>query len=495
MEEIGAKEIIVGDSQTPMYVFEEEIPELEKIKGHEAKIRLCTPWDPDISSKWAELSARYGDRWVYPLIRGSVLIGALEMWEMSGCIDVRAFDLNSPDLLPAALKAIDDVMGYYRMKDTDIVRIREIMEKDAADLPEEQVGILKSSGYVFVNGFYAKGDFVEYEMDDAEYLSYIFHKQRVGGNDKYPTVMNAVEARGYIRGDQEIYSRVLDKTTVRKQEDRGYLIKAKLFPSYVGYTTREFIKLYRAAKAEPLSDDENLLLSLIRDFAPISKKEIVSSSPFSEPRTNEILTQLSNLTAVYQDQDSYYSEVPLSRISKEEALKEVFRYHFRDFGISSAEDLSRFMPVRMSEIRSTLAYLEKEGFLKKGFFIKDDPTVMWILAEDVGRKQRIHGTTFILNSQDNLHVFLRPWIRENSGQSTPVIIKGTEIIGHFKGKVSHAGSKIEDFEGSDRAFRYLNTVARSFGVRIGQDSSSEPEEDWDAAEFYLKSNPGALSRK
>lgn len=495
MEEINAAEIIVGDSQTPMYVFEDEIPDLEDIKGHEAEIRLCTPWDPDISSKWAELSARYGERWMYPLIRGSVLMGALEMWEMSGCIEIRAFDLNSPDLLPAALKAIDGVMGYYRMKDTDIVRIREVMEKDAADLPEEHVTALEEAGYRFVNGFYAKGDFAEYLMDDREYLSYMFSKQRVGGNDRYPTVMNAVESRGYIRGDQEIYSRVLDKTTVRKQEERGYLVKAKLFPSYVGYTTREFAQIYRAAKAEPLSEDDSLLLALIRDFAPVSKKEIISMSPFSELRTNEILNELSDLTVVCQDQDSYYVEVPLPNISKEEALKEVFRYHFRDFGISSAEDLSRFMPVRMSEIRSVLAMLEKEGFLKKGFFLKDDPTVMWMLAEDVGNKPRIHGNTFILNSQDNLHVFIRPWIRKESGQSGPVIIKGTEIIGHFKGRLSYAGSKIEDFEGSDRAFRYLNTVARSLGVQIGKDSSSEPEEDWDAVEFYLKSNPGAISRK
>lgn len=495
MDEINATEIIVGDTQTPMYVFEEEIPKLEKIHGHESEIRLCTPWDPDISSKWAELSSRYGDRWMYPLIRGSILVGALEMWEMSGCIEIRAFDLNSPDLFPAALKAIDEIMGYYRMKNTDIVRIREVMEKDAAELPEEHSKALEEAGYKFINGFYAKGKFVEYQMNDKEYFSYIFEKQRVGGNDKYPTVMNAVEARGYIRGDQEIYTRVLDKTTVRKQEGRGYLIKAKLLPSYVGYTTREFAQLYRAAKAETLSEDETTILSLIRDFAPISKKEIVSSSPYSEPHTNGIINHLSNLTAICQDQDSYYVEVPLPQISKEDALKEVFKHHFRDFGISSAEDLSRYMPVRMSEIRSVLAILEEEGFLSKGFLVKDDPMVMWILAEDVDKKQILHGNTFILNSQDNLHVFLRPWIRKETGKSNPVIIKGTEIIGNFKGRLSHAGSRISDFEGSDRAFRYLNTVARTMGTPVGKTEDKDHEEDWDAVEFYLKSNPGAATRK
>lgn len=495
LDEIGVSEIIVGDSQTTMYVFEDEVHNLEEVPEYEPDIRLCTPWDPDISSKWAELSARYGDKWVYPLIRGSELIGALEMWEMSGCIDIRAFDLNHEVLLPDALRAIDDLMGFYNMKGTDIVRIREVMEKDAAELPEETVEILEKSGYVFVNGFYAKGEFVEYSMDDGEHLSYIFKRQHVGSHDKYPTVVNAVDARGYIRGDQEIYTRVLDKTTMKRQKDRGYLVKTKLYPNYSGYTTPDFAKLYRAAKAEEMDEEESTILSLIRDHSPISKREIVNSSPYSEPRTNDAITKLTNLTAVYQDSDSYYREVPMPGISKEDAMKKVLRYHFSDFGISSAEDLSRMMPARMSEIRSALASLEDEGYLKKGFLIKDDPTVYWMLSEDVGKEHELHKGKFILNSQDNLHVFLRPYIKKTSAGSEAVVIDGTEIIGSFKGRISYAGSKIDDFEGSDSAYKFLNTAARSQGVLIGNTKAEEPEEDWDAVEFYLKSNPGAITRK
>ncbi len=494
MDEINATEIIVGDSHIPMYIFEDEIPALQSIPEHEVKIRLCTMWDPAISSKWAELSARYGDRWMYPLIKGSVVVGALEMWEMSGCIDIRAFDLDSEDMLPVALEAIDDMMDYYHMKNTDIVRIREIMEKDASLLEPGTVGVLEASGYVFVNGFYAKGNFVQYEMTDEERLSYTFEKQRVGNNDKYPTVMNAVEARGYIRGDQEIYTRVLDKTTIKKQEGRGYLIKTKLFPSYVGYTTQEFAQIYRAAKADFLTDEEKLVLGLIKEYSPISRKEIMSSSPFSEPVTKEAMASLTNMTAVYQDSDSYYRVVPMPRMSRKEAVKEVFRYHFSDFGMSSAEELSRFMPMRMSEIRSTLALLEDEGYLKKGFLIKDDPTVLWMLSEDVGKMQKIHTGTFILNSQDNLHVFIRPYIKERSGYSNSTIISGTDIIGSFTGRTTYAGSKVDDFKGSDRGYKYLSDAARSLGVTMEQNKVKE-EDDWDAVEFYLKSNPGALTRK
>ncbi|MEA4978182.1 MAG: ATP-dependent helicase [Methanomassiliicoccaceae archaeon] len=495
MDEIGASQIIVGDSQTQMFVFDDEIEALGRIHGHEAKIRLCTPFDPDISSKWAELSARYGDSWVYPLVRGSSVVGAVEMWEMSGCIEIRSFDLDSEELIPAALASIDDIMLFFKMKNTDIVRIREVMGKDAALLAPNVEKMMEEAGYLMVNGFYAKGDFVEYSMTDDEFLSYVFEKQRVGGNDRYPTVMNAVISRGYIRGDQEIYTRVLDKTTIKKQLERGYLVKTALYPAFIGYTTKESAQLYRAAKSEEIEGDEKMILSMISNHSPISRKEIVSGSPLSQSRTVDALSALSKLSVIHQDSDSYYSIIPMPKISREEAIKEIARRHFSDFGIFSAENLSRFMSARMSEVRSTLAALEREGLLKKGFFIKDDPTLIWILSSDVGKKQNIHKEIFALNTQDNLHFYIRQHIKAEIGQSRAVIFEGTKISGSFDGKLSYAGSKVENFKGSDRAKKFLGDTARSLGISMEDGKSVEQEDDWDAVEFYLKSNPGAVTRK
>jgi len=236
-------------------------------------------------------------------------------------------------------------------------------------------------------------------------------------------------------------------------------------------------------------------MSMVSNHSPISRKEIVLGSPISEPRTVEALNALSKLSAVYQDSDSYYSPVPMPNVTREDAFKEIARHHFRDFGIFSAENLSRFMSARMSEVRSTLAALEAEGLLKKGFFIRDDPTLMWMLASDVGKKQNVHRGTFALNTQDNLHVYLRQHIKGEIGQSRAVIFEGTRISGHFDGKLTYAGSKVENFEGSDRAYRFLSDSARSLGISIEKGKSAEQDDDWDAVEFYLKSNPGAVTRK
>ena len=174
-----------------------------------------------------------------------------------------------------------------------------------------------------------------------------------------------------------------------------------------------------------------------------------------------------------------------------QALLEVVRGHFRDFGMFSAEGLSQFVSGRMSVTRGVLRELEEEGFLKKGFFIRDDPTLMWMLAEDVGRKPSRFMENLVLNSQDNLHIYLRHMIKSETGAgANSVILSGTRIVGSFKGKVCSSGAKVEDFQGSDRAARILKEAAQSVGVRLETQRQRE-DDDWDVSEFYTKVNPGA----
>ena len=493
MEEIGVEKILVGDAQTQMYVFGDELKELEALRESDTEIRLCTLYDPDIASKWAELSARYGDRWIYPLIMGHSVVGAMEIWEMSGCIEIRSFDLDSPELIPDALKAVDNLMGYFRMKSVDIVRVREVMGTDASELDETVSDALKSAGYRFVNGFYAKGKFEDYSMTQDEMVSYVLEKQKVA--DKYFTVANVLSARGYIRGDQEIYTRVQKQTTMKKETEKGHLVKMSLYPAYVGYTVPEIAPIYRAAKHEELDETLKTIETMVRDLAPVSKREAVRNSPYSEEVTSESLSLLTKMSRLYQDSDSYYRPVPPSRTSPDEAFREVVRMHFRDLGTFSAENLSRFLYARMSDIRAALAHLEEEGFLRKGFFMEGDPTLRWMLASDIGKKQKPAEGMFILNTQDNLHLYLREHIKRETGRMACAIFDGPAIIGCFDGKMTYAGSKVENFEGSDKAFRFLKESAQALGVSLERKKYEDEDEDWDAIEFYLKTNPGAASSK
>ena len=487
---VGAKTISVGEGHTPMLIMEDEVPALESMEPVEQNVRLLSLYDPDVASKWAEISSRYGDKWIYPFARGSTIVGAVEMWEMSGCIEIRALDLDSPDLLSEALDALDFMMGYFRMKGTDIIRIREILNTDAADFEEDTVALLTSKGYSFINGFYAKGDYVPWAVSETDMLAYIFGKQRVSKTNRYTSVASAVAERGYIRGDQELLTRVSEKTTMKKQMEKGLLMKMSIIPSNVGYTDRDHAWIFRAARDYVPDDDARRLIALIKDRQPISKKDIVNNSPYSMDRTQEMIQELSKNSVLYQDADSNYNLVQLKDVDRFDAMVEVAKIHFRDFGVFSAEELYMFLPVRMALVRQILRRLESEGFVKKGFFLKDDSTLRWMVSEDVGVPIRRFSDTFVLNTQDNLHFYLRHFLKNDVKASHVTIFSGTRIIGTFKGKICSSGVKVEEFEGSDRADRVLKETAQSLGMRLDTERQRE-DEDWDVSEFYIKVNPGA----
>lgn len=487
---VGAETVLVGGGQNQMYIMPDEIEGLGRPKDQESRVRVLSLFDPDLGSKWAELSARYGDKWIYPVTKGSRVIGALEMWEMSGCIEVRAIDSDLPEYLQEIMRAIDDLMDFYRMKGVDIVRIREVLGKDASELDDGCAGILESAGYRFINGFYAKGSFIMRTMSESELISYVFYRQRVSRSRRYGTVDEVLRSRGYIRGDQELVARVSEKTSIKKQMDRGNLVRMSLSPSFVGYTTSDFAPLYRATKEGEVTEDMRTVLLLIKDRQPVSRKEIVSNSVLSRERTVEVLSELSKLSMLYQDADSYYSIVPSGGMSAEDAVKEVVKMHFAEFGTFSAEGLSQFSGMRMPVVRRTLRRLEEEGFLVRGFLLKDDPTLRWILAEDRDTVPEPFSERLLLNTQDNLHYYLRDIIKRECGASECVVFDGTSIIGSFKGKVAISGAKVDDLKGSEKAEKYIREVAKSYGVAIEEAKSSE-DEDWDVSEFYIKTNPGA----
>ena len=130
--------------------------------------------------------------------------------------------------------------------------------------------------------------------------------------------------------------------------------------------------------------------------------------------------------------------------------------HFKDFGMFTADTLAQFINVRMAVIRKILAELEDEEYLVKGFLYRDDPTVVWMLKADIDEPiHSIRNEMFLLNTQDNLHVYFRDMIKKEAGATENVVFKGTRIIGSFKGKMTISGAKVEDFKGSSEAKRYL----------------------------------------
>lgn len=159
IKDIDVKTIYVGNERTPMLLMSEELPQLDHITNISSEMRLLSLYDPDVEPRWTEIVSRYGDKWVYPLMCRTSIVGALEIWEMSGCIEIRSIDIDSLGLLPEVLNAIDTMMRFYDMKGVDIVRIRKILNMDYKSLDSITINTLINHGYQPVNGFYAKGRF------------------------------------------------------------------------------------------------------------------------------------------------------------------------------------------------------------------------------------------------------------------------------------------------------------------------------------------------
>ncbi|MCL2786626.1 MAG: winged helix DNA-binding domain-containing protein, partial [Methanomassiliicoccaceae archaeon] len=494
MREVGASTVYVGDSQTPMYVMPDEIRKIDEQHPSDDRIRILSLLDPVLASKWAEISSRYGDRWIYPAVLGDRLIGALEIWEMSGCVEIRAMDMEHPDQLPEVLDAVDGLMMFFGMKGQNIVRIREVLGVDAAELSESAADTLTEKGYHFVNGFYAKGKFTPVTFTDDEITGYVIEKQRALPSLRYRTAAAAIADRGYIRTDAEMLTRVVERTPLKRLADCGGMMQMSLIPGFQGYTTMEFAPLYRAAKNAVPDDEMKDILSLIEDRQPVSRREMLENSPYSSDRTLEALGRLMGASMAYMDGARAYSIVPKCGLTAREALREVVRQHFKCFGIFSAEQLYRFLlSFRMGELRATLAELENEGLIVKGFLRRDDPTVMWMLAADIDRMPERKEEMFLLNTQDNLHVYLREMIRQECGSSENVVMHGTRIIGSFKGKLTVAGAKIEDLRGSDEAIKFVKELSISLGVSPDK-RKREEDRDWDVCEFYHKTHPGSIKK-
>ncbi|MDR0198314.1 MAG: ATP-dependent helicase [Methanomassiliicoccaceae archaeon] len=495
MNAVGATLAYIGEGQTPMYIMPDEIPKIGTAADTEVKMQILSLFDPALASKWSEISSRYGDRWIYPVVLGDRIYGALEIWEMSGCVEIRQMDIEQPERFGELLDAADDLMRFFIMKGQNIVRIREALNTDAAELPESMVSMLTARGYHFVNGFYAKGRFVPVTFTDDELTMYAIRKQRALPSVRYRTAAEAIADRGYIRTDAEMLTRVAERTPLKKLAERGGLMQMSLLPGFHGYTTQEFARLYRDAKNASVDDEMKILKELILDRQPVTRKELLHHSPFSSERTLDVLGRLTHASLVYTDGNRGHCLVQGPVTEQRTALKDIIRRHFKCFGAFSAEQLYRFvMSSRMAELRSILAELEAEGSLVKGFLRKDDPTVMWILAEDIDKKIEMTDETFLLNTQDNLHVYLRNMVKEECGASENAVFRGTKIIGSFKGKLTVTGAKVDDLKGSDDAVRYVKELMTALGVS-SSDRAKEEDRDWDVCEFYHKTHPGSRTKK
>jgi ATP-dependent Lhr-like helicase len=462
LEEQGVvtRVLITGKGETEMYILSEELEAFRKTSmdgGHDG-MRVLSLLDPWTQPLWAQVASRYGEGWFYPLVQDGDLAGMAEIWEMSGCIEVRELDLVAPDRLGQAIAALGRMMGYYAMRGVDVLRVTRFLGKDVPDA--EDVSPWTRAGFVRLGDFLASGPIVHQDFGKEDLLAYAFAKQGLALDHRFSDAIQGAKALGGLRSDYAARLRVKEFVPLERLHRQGLLAKGLAIPEYWSYLLEDDLRLYKAAKATRLSKDAKHVLKIVAEESPISRQRILALSDLSYPSTTDALRKLYQGNHVTRDAGNRYRIVPDLKVSQEEARKEVLRRIIRSLGVTSAESLAAYtrFEFNMGETRQRLREFEREGWLTKGFLARGERTVYWIVKEDVDRvEQASFRRKFVLTPMDNLFLYLRQDIvnRFHSGYCY-VVFDGTEMVASFKARRRKTEFVITEFEGEPEARRIVD---------------------------------------
>ncbi|HYT00160.1 MAG TPA: ATP-dependent helicase [Thermoplasmata archaeon] len=480
--------LVTGKAESEMYVLTDELPALRKTAGQPAAdpMRVLSLLDPWTQALWAQVASRYGEGWFFPLVKDGDLVGMAEIWEMSGCIEVREMDLGSPDLLEEAIEALARMMTFYAMRGVDVLRVTRFQGKDVPEV--EDLSAWTRAGFVRFSDFIAHGPIVPQDFEKRDLLACVFHRQGLAPESRFPDPIAAAKALGGLRSDFAARLRVKDFRPLERLHRNGLLAKGLTIPEYWTYCSEADLGLYKAAKATRLTKEMKSVRQLIEDEGPISRQRLLVLSDLSRPATAAALRKLYEGLHVTRDADNRYRAVGDVKIGRDDARREVLRRILRSLGVTSAESLAAYtrFEYTMGEIRSRLREFEREGWLAKGFLARGERTVMWIVKEDLERVGRLEfGRKFVLTPQDNLFLYARDLITEKFHMgSCYAVFDGTEIVAAFKARRRKWQLVLTEFQGDPAARRIVE--AWEADNELAVEEEVERISDHEVMEWYAK---------
>ena len=490
LEERGAiaRVLVTGKSESEMIVLKEDLPDLRKASAEHGRdpMRVLSLLDPWTQPLWAQIAAKYGEGWFFPLVKDGDLVGLAEIWEMSGCIEVRELDLVSPEHLDEAVAALDRMMGAYRVRGVDILRVTRILGKDVPEV--EDLSPWTDAGFVRLGDFLACGPIVPRDFDRAVLLAYVFRKQGLSPDGQFRDPVAAAKALGSLRSDLAARLRTKEFVPLERLHRQGILAKGLAIPGYWSYCTEDDLRLYKAAKATRLAKEMKHVLGLVATEGPISRPRLLSLSDLTPAATAAALRKLHEGSHVTRDPDHRYRRVEGLETTRADARKEVLRRLLLSLGVTSAEALAAYtrFEYRMAEIRERLREFEAEGWLAKGFLVRGERTVYWVLKDDLGDlEDASFHRKFVLTPMDNLFLFLRSEIVErfHSGYCY-VVFDGTEMIAAFKARRRKHEFVVTEFQGEASARRIVDAWEEENELEVGE--HVDRISDHEVMEWYHK---------
>ena len=471
-----------------MYVLAQDLPALRKASGKAISdpVRVLSLLDPWTQPLWAQVASRYGEGWFFPLVKDGDLVGMAEIWEMSGCIEVRELDLTSPDLLKEAIDGLTRMMAFYSLRGVDVLRVTRFQAKDVPEA--EDLSPWKRAGFVRFSDFLASGPIVPHDFEKSDLLAYTLHKQGIATETRFADPIGAAKALGGLRSDFAARLRVRDFRPLDRLQRNGLLSKGLGIPEYWTYCSEDDLGLFKAAKGTRLTKDMKTVLKLVQEDGPISRQRLLVLSDLNRPATAAALRNLYEGLHVTRDADNRYRLVPDLKIGRDEARREVLRRIIRSLGVTSAESLAAYtrFEYNMGETRQRLREFEGEGWLTKGFLARGERTVMWILKDDIDRIGQLEfRRKFVLTPMDNLFLYLREAIVSKFHMGyCYVVFDGSEMVAAFKARRRKWQLIVTEFQGDQAARRIVDLWESENELAV--EEQVERISDHEVMEWYAK---------
>ena len=493
LERVGAKQISVGLEQTKMYLVPEEVEKLEVQTAPDSSLRVLSLYDSYLSDKWTEITARYGEGWIFPLVHKGRIVGMIEKWLLAGSVEIREIQLDDPSLLGPLIESMDDMMRFYNLLGVEIIRVRSVSGTETNALAESVKAEFLDRDYSEANGMLVKGRLVLPCYEQSEILSIVFSLQNLERSSRLPDVASAIERYGGLRSSVEALLRVKKFQSLHKMWQKGEVVRGHLIPDRVGYCTMEEASLFKAARASELSSDEKLVLRIVSDQQPVKRERLLELSPLGRQDTIDALKSVYASSRIYLDNIQSYVTVKRRKISRETAWRRIVKRLFDDYGIMTAESLGTLLghEIPMREIRKTLRALEDEGALVKGYLLKGSGVLHWASVqafEDLGKV--VFSDPVVLSPEDVLTQYLRAGYRDLLPETGRyAILRGTTLIGSFDGRMKAGRLQVADLKGDPECEQIVSAYAKKIGLALA-DREEGRIPDWEIMEFFQKSHPG-----
>ena len=490
--------IRVGLERFEMFLMEDELEDLESFVGRareELQVRILSLYDPFLSDRWAEISATYGEGWMYPVVLGGDMVGMIESWLMAGAVEVRDVRLADPGLLGQLVEALDRSMEFYKMLGVDILRVRSVFGEEVASLGEEVKAEFLSRGFSESNGMLVKGALVTGCFDQADLVSATLSRQNLSPSSRLESTEEALARYRALRSDAEAVIRVKRFTHLAELQKTGAVVRGYVVPERVGYCRHEDASMFRAARSNELTDSERMVLRIVTDQRPIKRNKLLTISPLGPVETVEAAKSLYRSSHLYLDSTLSYVPSKRKRTAPETAWRSILASLFEVYGVASAEALGMLLgrDLRMRELRRQLRAMEAKDMLVKGHLLEGSSTIYWATPE--AYESLMSGDHFdevvVLSPEDNVYQFLKASIRDfMPPDGRYAVLRGPEVIGSFAGRVRKGTLEVGEIDGDQECRRSVDAYARMIGVRMRETRSTDTS-DWEIMEFYEKSHPGA----